>query len=169
MYWWERYGKRTTTAAPKKKTFPLCARPTDIHTMLLLLSFASWFAFLPTAYKLRLFSSPKPKKFAKSICWPLHRKFSPFSVSTHSHTHARTRSQLIDGKYTPRKTRSRSRNLKFVVQRIADTVSHAQISNRSRSVGRMHFAARVDPLFCSSKTTGLQKMVTTRWWLKQIR
>lgn len=104
----------TTTARREKKLFLYVS---DTRCCFFFLSLACLHPLLPTASKLRLFSSPKAKKFRQINLLTSSSEnlalFLAFGMSTYSHTHARTRSRLIDGKKcTPRrkiKTRSRSK------------------------------------------------------------
>lgn len=97
MYWWERYGKRTTTAAPKKKLF-LYVRDQQIFTRCCFFfpSLAGLLFFLPlTNCDFFLLQSQKisPNQFADLFI----ENLALFRCRlTHTHTHVRGRNSSTE-------------------------------------------------------------------------
>lgn len=145
-------ANRTLHNYTQKKTFPLCARPTDIHTMLLLLSFVSCLPFflpLPNCDFFPLQSQKiSPNQFADLFIENLALFFGVDSL-THTRTYAVATHRRK--KCTPRKRHDPDQNSSY---KGSQMISHA----RNQIVaGRLHFARRVNPLFCAALETDCKK------------
>lgn len=149
---------------PEKKKLFLYVRDQQIFTRccFFLLSLAGLLFFLPLPNcDFFLLQSQKisPNQFADLFT----ENFTLFHRCrlTHTHTHVRGRDSSTE-KYTPRNGHDRNSSYKG-----SQTVSHALIqivAGRCCTLPR-----RVDPFFFAAVETDCKKMVTTRWWLKQIR